>query len=308
MSIGLCCQYLKSKEKRNGTIEYFNAMEEKNLQFGRFNDGKYPEKQIVDTWISNLNNLELILHEIVKEGFKVFRMSSNLFPLYDSVNHLLVNNKEISSRLLRIGNYLKKSNVRVTCHPDQFCVLSSKNPEVIDKSIKILEHHAWIFDNMGLDCTPYYSINIHGGTKDQLPVLIDTIKRLPENVKSRLTLENDETCYSVKDLYACYEATGVPCCYDSHHHAFNNAGLTVDEGLELAMKTWSVKMLTHLSNTDPLCVNGSFKDRRKHSDYVHYIPDLQRKWNDENKIDIEFEFKMKNLAIRKAIKDFGIVL
>lgn len=29
MSIGLCCQYLKSKEKRNGTIEYFNAMEEK---------------------------------------------------------------------------------------------------------------------------------------------------------------------------------------------------------------------------------------------------------------------------------------
>lgn len=135
-------------------------------------------------------------------------MSSNLFPLYDSVNHLLVNNKEISSRLLRIGNYLKKSNVRVTCHPDQFCVLSSKNPEVIDKSIKILEHHAWIFDNMGLDCTPYYSINIHGGTKDQLPVLIDTIKRLPENVKSRLTLENDETCYSVKDLYACYEATG----------------------------------------------------------------------------------------------------
>lgn len=82
----------------------------------------------------------------------------------------------------------------------------------------------------------------------------------------------------------------------------------MDEGLELAMKTWSVKMLTHLSNTDPLCVNGSFKDRRKHSDYVHYIPDLQRKWNDENKIDIEFEFKMKNLAIRKAIKDFGIVL
>lgn len=308
MSIGLCCQFLKSKEKRNGTIEYYNAIEEHSLQFGRFKEGKYTEKQILDTWLSNLNNLTSMLHEIAAQGFKVFRLSSNLFPLYDSVNHLLINNKEISFKLLEIGKFLKKSNIRVTCHPDQFCVISSKNQEIIDKSVKILEHHAWIFDQMELDQASYYSINIHGGTKDQLPKLIETINLLPKNVKSRLTLENDESCYNVKDLYKCFEATGVPCCYDSHHHVFNDGGITIEEGLKLAMKTWENKPLTHLSNTDPIHINGSFKDRRKHSDYVHYIPDLQRKLNNENKLDIEFEFKMKNLAIHKAVKEFEIYL
>jgi len=308
MSIGLCCQYLKSKEKRNGTIEYFNAMEEKNLQFGRFNEGKYSEDQIIKTWMSNLDNLSMTLNEVIKEGFKVFRLSSNLFPLYDSVSHLLINNESLSKNLKMIGQKLKESNVRVTCHPDQFCVISSKNPEIIGKSIKILEHHAWIFDSMGLEQSPFYAINIHGGARDQLPTLVDSIKKLSENVKNRLTLENDELCYNVNDLYQCFEETGVPICFDSHHHVFNDGGLSIDEGLEKSMKTWQVKALTHLSNTDPLLKGGSFKDRRKHSDYVHYIPDLQQKLNDEQKLDIEFEFKMKNLAIHKAIKDFNIIL
>lgn len=54
--------------------------------------------------------------------------------------------------------------------------------------------------------------------------------------------------------------------------------------------------------------NGSFTERRKHSDYVHYIPEYQLKLNNENILDIEMEFKMKNLAIEKAVKDFGLIL
>lgn len=307
MSLGLCCQFIKTKTKRNGEIEYYNAMEEKNLQFGRFKEGKYSDSQIVQTWTSNLDNLDLTLDQVILEGFKVVRLSSNLFPLYDSVPQLLIN-QNIINKLEKIGQKLKKNNIRATCHPDQFCVISSKTPDIINKSIKILQHHAWIFDCMGLEKSPYYAINIHGGTRDQLPVLIQSIKELPDNVKSRLTLENDELCYNVKDLYRCFEATGVPTCFDSHHHVFNDAGLSIEEGLELAAKTWQVKMLTHLSNTDPSLKEGSFKDRRKHSDYVHYIPEIQRKLNNENKLDIEFEFKMKNIAIHKAIKEFNIDL
>lgn len=308
MSIGLCCQFLKSKEKRNGTIEYYNAMEERNLQFGRFKDGKYSDSQIIETWISNLNNLEINIKEIISQGFKVFRLSSNLFPLYDSVQHLLINNKFITEKLSELGKLFKNNNVRVSCHPDQFCVISSKDQNIINKSIKMLEHHAWIFDSMGLDQNAYYAINIHGGTRDQTDTLINSIKSLPHNVKSRLTLENDELCYNIKDLYFIYEATGTPIVFDSHHHTFNTAGLTMEEGFELVMKTWSQKPLTHLSNTSPELVNGSFKDRRKHSDYVHYIPEIQRTLNNQNQIDIEFEFKMKNLAIHKAVKDFEIYL
>jgi len=77
----------------------------------------------------------------------------------------------------------------------------------------------------------------------------------------------------------------------------------------LAGLTWGTYTpMTHLSNTDPSMVNGSFKDKRKHSDFVHYIPEYQRVANNNKSIDIDFEFKQKNLAIFQAIKNFEITL
>lgn len=69
-----------------------------------------------------------------------------------------------------------------------------------------------------------------------------------------------------------------------------------------------IKPLSHLSNSKPDMLDGSFSEKRKHSDYVYNIPEYQKLLNNENKIDIDFEFKMKNFAIKKAIKDFEILL
>jgi UV DNA damage repair endonuclease len=54
--------------------------------------------------------------------------------------------------------------------------------------------------------------------------------------------------------------------------------------------------------------NGSFPDRRKHSQYIHYVPDCQLELAKENLIDLDVEAKMKNLAIMKMRKDFNIEL
>jgi UV DNA damage repair endonuclease len=134
-------------------------------------------------------------------------------------------------------------------------------------------------------------------------------KLFREAVKNRLTLENDESYYSIVDLYKVFEETGVPICWDSHHHSFNDGGISNEESLQKCIKSWnSIKPLTHLSNTDPTLVNGSFTDRRKHSNYVHYIPDCQFQANNNDEIDIEMEFKMKNIALMKASKDFKLKL
>lgn len=305
MSIGLCCQYLKIKNNKKN--EYYNAAEEKTLQFGKFKEKKYSEELILSTWIQNLNNLKKILIEIIDDGFKVFRISSNLFPLYDCVPHLLLKS-EILIKLKEIGLLIKQNNIRVTTHPDQYCVISSKQESIIDKSIKILEHHAWIFDQMELEQTPYYAINIHGGAKNQLTTLVNSINKLPNSIKNRLTLENDEISYSILDLYSCFQDTGIPIVFDSHHHTFNSQNLEIDKAIDLAISTWKVKPLTHLSNTEPELKNSSFQERRKHSNYVHYIFDYQKQLNNQNKIDIDFEFKMKNLAIKKACQDFDLLL
>lgn len=300
--IGLCCQYLENKKNK-----YVNITNEKTLRYNEYLKNKYSNDKIIDTWKNNIDGMFNIIKKCNELNIKVFRISSNLFSLYDSCENLLEND-ELKLKLNGVGKYCIENNIRLTSHPDQFVVLSSNNKDVIDKSIKMLEHHAWIFDNMGLDKTPYYSINIHGGKRGNLKVLIDSINTLKENVRNRLTLENDELSYNVKDLYEVYKEVGVPICFDSHHHTFNTGDYVDEKAFDISLSTWKHKPMTHLSNTDPNNINGNFQDRRKHSDYVHYIPSYQLKYNNENKIDIDFEFKMKNIAIFKAVKDFGIVL
>jgi UV DNA damage endonuclease len=194
--------------------------------------------------------------------------------------------------------------MRITSHPSQFILLSSKDDNVIKNSIFELKIHNWLFDTMGLDNSNYYAINIHGGAKGQSQKLIDTVNSLPATIKNRLTFENDERSYSTKELYSVYKETGIPIVFDSHHASFNSDN--VEDDFHLALSTWKAKPLTHLSNTTPGLENGSFTERGAHSDYVHYIPKYQL--DNQDKIDIDFEFKMKNLAIFKAVNDFGVKL
>lgn len=307
--IGLCCQYIEKQTSKTGKESFVNITGEKGLQYNQFLKGKYSIKQIEEVWWQNLTGLFSILKRINSEGIKVFRVSSSLLPLYDCIPNVLYESKNVKDLLSNIGEFVIENKIRLTTHPDQFVVLSSDKENVIKNSINMLYHHGWVFDQMNLPITPYYAINIHGGTKDNSKILIQSINKLSESTKKRLTLENDERSYNVMDLIKVFEETGVPICWDSHHHTFNDGGLTSAEALEISKKTWGeIKPLTHLSNTSPDLVNGSFTDRRKHSDYVHYIPDHQLNDNNDDKIDIEFEFKMKNLAIFKAVKEFGIKL
>lgn len=307
--IGLCCQYMVPRTKRSGEIVLENALEECNLQLGQHKKGAYPISKIQDTWIHNISHLLSILERVESEGIKSMRVSSNLFPLFDLEEQALKSNQYVAKILSDIGKFVIDKKMRLTSHPDQFVVLSSDSDSVIANSIKIFEHHSWIFDQMNLPHTPFYAINVHGGKKGNSQKLISTINnKLSATAKSRLTLENDERCYNVNDLWAIYNETGVPIVLDSHHHSFNDAGLSLDSAIEKAMSTWNVKPLTHLSNTTPGLEKGSFTERRKHSDYVTYIPEIQRQLNNENKLDIDFEFKMKNLAIFRALEDFQINL
>jgi UV DNA damage endonuclease len=303
----LCCHFQISSIKRDGSIKWTNGMEERLLQFGAFNAGKYSDEQILGTYLNNVNNLRDMLKKISSEGIRGFRVSSNLLPLFDIVKESIPNNPAILSSLKEIGDFVKLKGMRLSQHPSQFVVLSSKSPDVIEKAKKELHYHNWLFDQMGLPNTPYYSVNVHGGARGESAKLIETINSLHDNLRARLTLENDESSYSTEDLMAVHKETGTPVVWDSHHHSFNPGTLSTEDAMEFAMTSWGdIQPTTHLSNTTPGLEAGSFTDRRKHSDYVHYIPDCQRIAANTDKINIDMEFKMKNIALHKAVKDFDI--
>ena len=312
MALGICCHWLDERTlPRSGRTEFYNAMDERTLQLGRYRTGKYTSDQISGTYEHNVSALIEMLPRIAQAGIGLFRISSAMFPLADQVDASLWQcNERLVDLLSKAGKIIKDNNLRVTTHPGQFCVLSSDSDNVVQKAITELKIHGWMFDMMGLDRTTRYAINIHGGKSDRAEQLSRRIDELDDDVRCRLTLENDESAYSVIDLLNIHKQTSVPVVFDSHHHVFNPDDLSMEEAIEATMETWhgEILPLQHISNTEPGKENGSFPDRRKHSDMIHYVPDAQLKFLRDRKIDVEVEAKQKNLAVFDMSKKFGIPL
>ena len=311
MSLGLCCQWIEPRTKRTGDIVYENIINEQLLQLGRFRDGKYDVHRIAATYHNNVDEHIKIVEKLVANNIRVFRMTSNMFPLFEFNRDLIDRDDILHKKLEKLGRLFVDNGIRVTCHPGQFCIINSNEDRVIENSIRELEYHAWMFDAMGLKHSPYYAINIHGGKRGNTSKLIEVINdRLPHNVRSRLTLENDERCFSVKQLLDVFYYTGIPIVFDSHHFVFNKDGMTMDEAFWSSFDTWYAndeKPLQHISNTEPGNEEGSFTDRRKHSWGIHYVPEPQLTTVKEDLIDLDVEAKGKNISLLKMRKDFDIL-
>jgi UV DNA damage endonuclease len=305
--IGVCCQWLSPRQKRDGSTVYENEIEEKILQLGAFKSGKYSEQRIRETYHNNVDQHLRILPNLINNKIKLFRLTSTMLPLYEFCGEIAKNDELLKKKFATLGSYFTKYGIRVTCHPGQFTVISSDDDKVVENAIKELEYHAWMFDMMGLPNTAYSAINIHGGKSDRSEKIVDVVKSLPDNVKNRLTFENDESSYNVRELLDISSKTGIPVVFDSHHHVFNTGSMSIEESVVETMKTWGdIKPLQHLSNTEKGLENGSFTERRKHSDYIHYIPQKQLDMMIEDKIDVDIEAKAKNLAVLKLRQDFSI--
>ena len=311
MSLGLCCQWVEPHTKRSGEVIYENIINEKLLQLGRFNKGEYDTSRIVNTYHNNVDEHIKLVPKLVANKIKVFRMTSNMLPLFEFNQELIERDELLKRKFAKLGSLFMENDIRVTCHPGQFCIINSNEDRVIGNAIKELEYHAWMFDMMGLERSPYYAINIHGGKRGNFDKLVETINtRLPHNVKSRLTLENDEKCFSVRELVEVYKMTGVPVVFDSHHFVFNQDGMDMVEAFNASYDTWQAcdyKPLQHISNTESGMENGNFSERRKHSFLIHYVPKPQLIGLTYDMIDVDVEAKGKNIALFKMRKDFNVM-
>jgi UV DNA damage endonuclease len=208
--------------------------------------------------------------------------------------------KEFDEELLQIGKRAISAGIRLVVHPDQFVVLSSDKSEVVATSIKILAYQAMILDKLGLPRSPWAMIEIHGGKSDRAERLVEVIGNLPEGIRSRLALENDEYAYSSEEILAVCRETGVPMVFDAHHHVIHEGLDSYDhpslaQMLAAALTTWPKRewQLVHISNG-----REAFNDRN-HSDLITVMPSSYR-----NVPWIEVEAKLKEEAIAKLREEW----
>ena len=257
---------------------------------------------VSDLTLLNSRDIIKILEWNRQHGIKLFRLSSSIIPWGNNIDITqLKDYKKIKSELKKAGDFAKFWDMRITCHPGPFVVLTSPKSNVVDNAISDLEMHGKLFDMMELSKTPYNKINIHcnGVYGDKIIAMnrfCENFNRLSDSVRSRLTVENDDkaSMYSVKDLMYIHNKIGIPIVFDYHHHQFCTGDMTEQEALQLASTTWlkDIKPIVHYSESKALHENNIKEKPQAHSMYINAIPNTY-----ELDVDIMVEAKAKELAI-----------
>lgn len=250
------------------------------------------EAALLSIYRDNIDSLGRAFRFCEEARIPLFRLSSDLFPFADTDAGagLLVG---LSDDLARLGR--QAGGLRLVMHPDQYVVLSSVEPRVVDNARKVLGMHGLVLDLLGQPRSPFAAIIIHGGKGGRGEALAREVRRLPEPVRSRLVMENDERAYGAGEILSVCGEAGVPMVFDAHHHVIHDRLESYDDpavaaALGAAAETWPDPswQLVHISNG-----RSRFHDMA-HSDFISQMPACYRRapW-------IEVEAKAKDQAIAR---------
>jgi UV DNA damage endonuclease len=249
--------------------------------------------------LANAGALLASLRFCAENGIGCFRVNSQVLPLktHPRVGYAvgeLPEGDEIVRRFQECGAFAREHDLRTCFHPDQFVVLNSRKPDVVESSIRELEYQAEVAGWIGADV-----INIHGGGAfgDKAKSLEDfarCLDRLGSEIRTRLTVENDDRTFTPSDLLPICRSAGIPLVYDVHHHRCLPDGRSVEETTTEAVATWDREPMFHLSSP----IEGWDGPRpERHHDFID-PGDFPGCWLGLD-LTVEVEAKAKEAAVLK---------
>ncbi len=260
--------------------------------------------------LSNLVALEEILKFNIENDIHFYRITSALIPLVTHPEVGYWGHREILKKDFQyIGKIIKESNMRVDTHPDEFNVINSNNPKVVENTLINLNRQAEWFEDMDYKDG---KMVIHvggatGGKEEALKRFIMNFNRFPKSIKEKIIIENDDKTYTAKETLMLCKKLNVPMVLDIHHHNCNNNGEDIREMLDDIINTWDKESLPpkmHFSS--PKDISLINKIDKKHSDFINPVDfikfiEVLKEFNRD--IDIMLECKEKDIALFKLTQD-----
>jgi UV DNA damage endonuclease len=209
-----------------------------------FRLASYSEYCLIEVVRNNLDHLERILQYNVKKSLLFFRISSDLVPFASHAICKFNWQKYFEFRFKRLGDFIRKNNIRISMHPDQFVLINSPKKVVVENSVRELAYQCSILDLMCLDSSAKVQIHVGGAYGDK-PLAMKNFEKnystlLSDNIKKRLVIENDDRLYNVNDCLRIHDRTGVPILFDSFHHGCcgNGDSLPRSNACQMCNQTW----------------------------------------------------------------------
>lgn len=265
--------------------------------------------------LANARDIVKMLHWNDRYGIKFLRLSSEMFPFasHDVYGYKLA--PFASEALAEAGRVAAELGHRLTTHPGQFTQLGSPRKEVISASFRDLEYHCELLDLLKLprqlNRDAVMILHMGGVFGDKAATIArfkDNYTKLPQGIKDRLVLENDDVSYSVHDLLPVCEELNIPLVLDYHHHnilfdadQIREGTLDIMELYERIKATWMRKGITqkmHYSEPTPSAITA--RQRRKHNPRVATLPPCAPD------MDLMIEAKDKEQAVFELMRTFKL--
>lgn len=252
----------------------------------------------------NLSDLEDILEYNIKNNIFLFRISSDIIPFG---SHLINNinwQREYKNTLKGIGKYIKSNNIRVSMHPGQYTVLNSPNFEVVKNAVSDLEYHCNFLDSLDLDYQHRIELHIggvYGNKSEAIGRFLENFNLLSPSLKNRLSIENDDRSYNIKDILDISKYLSIPPIFDNLHNLINPSIEDNFEILSLVRETTKKEfgpILLHYSEQNINKKKGSHSETIDVSILDNYINSIKVK-----DFDMILEVKDKDLSVIKYLNE-----
>ena len=220
----------------------------------------------------SLDRLDAVLDRLDALDVRMYRMTSDLAPYatHPDLPQFHRQVEECAERLAEVGEKARALDVRLSFHPGQFVVLNSEREEVRALAAREMDVMAALLDAMG--CGPEAVVVLHvggavGGRDAAFARFEDGLARMGDRGRARLVVENDDRSFSLSDVLALHERTGLRVVWDIlHHHCLDPAQIPDADALRLALATWPAgevpkihwstgrpeKLRAHADHVDPI--------------------------------------------------------
>ncbi len=270
-------------------------------------------EKIIPAVTRNLQDIEQMVLWNVEHGIHFLRISSDIIPFATHPDFPFDWAEAYDWMFRAIRRQVKKHKMRVTNHPGQYTVLNSLREEVVAESVKELDHQARLLRLID-PVQGTLTLHVGGAYGDKAAAMArfqSNFDRLSDEARAILTLENDDTTYTLDDVLPLCEALEIPMVFDFFHHRVLHEGddpmAGLADKLERVVQTWGSRAPKfHLSSARP----GPEGQRGAHADYVlmedvQWVMDVMERVGGARPYDLMLEAKQKDLAVLEVQRYLG---
>ena len=262
------------------------------------------EERLQELIAHNLGVLEQMMNYNVRNQIQLFRISSDLIPFGSSEVNRLPWWELFQEQLEEIGELARKNQIRLSMHPGQYTVLNSADEQVVARAVEDLIYHCRVLDAMKLDFSNKIILHIGGvyhNREQEIQRFESNYSRLPESVKRRLVIENDDRSYSAAEVLLLAKRMKIPMVFDVFHHKVlpSKEDWSFLQWMDKIKETWKdsdgnakIHFSMQAENKKP----GAHSQTIDVIQFLEFVNNIQ-----DREIDIMLEVKDKNVSALKCM-------